>query len=149
VDTKYYSPALIQNLASSGDCSSSSGWTGTKIGTGQEAVVESVFGRFANKSFISSVDDLKNGVFGNYINDYKSYIKIKFNGSNSCVINSGPFDNRIVIENMTPNSEWATKITVRDHSGALLDYEKLPLTVTPWNCEFDGEKYISANKASG
>jgi hypothetical protein len=91
-----------------------SGWTGTKKdASGEKAKVEAVYGYFDGSTFTNAIDELKNGTFNPKSednpkgNDYKAFLKFIFNDTNSTVINSGPFDNRTLIDNMVAGDEWA------------------------------------------
>ena len=107
---EYKSPALTQNMISNSTFESTSGWIGTKKDiSGEKAKVEAVYGYFNGSTFINAIDELKNGTFDPEKKAYKSYLKLDFNGANSTVINSGPFDNRTLIGKMIPGDKWALK----------------------------------------
>lgn len=129
--TEYKSPALTQNIISNTSFESTSGWTGTHMRTKEEegegevkntpkAKIENVYGYFKTEEnstvFHSALDDLGAGSF-NDENGYLPYLKVTFDGSNSAVVNSGPFDNRISIGELNVGDKWALKYEVLDASG--------------------------------
>lgn len=112
----YHSPALTQNIVSNSQFDSTSGWVGAcfkpengEVNTDNKAVVESVFGRFEENEFINCIDELSNGTFDleGASKNNKNYLKVTFKGSDSVLINSGPFDNRTMIGNMEKGDLWA------------------------------------------
>lgn len=110
----YASPALTQNVISNTKFESTSGWVGTHNGESgaKKAKVEAVYGYFlSGGAFQSSIDDLKNGQFS-LDKNYKPYLKVTFPNDKSRLINSGPFDNRTVIENMSKGDKWAARLVV-------------------------------------
>ena len=116
---EYKSPALTQNMISNSTFESTSGWTGTKNSDGdKKAEVEAVYGYFNGSTFVSAINELKNGTFNPKSsentngNDYKAYLKLNFKDANSTIINSGPFDNRTLIGNMIAGDEWALQSKV-------------------------------------
>lgn len=109
---EYKSPAFTQNMISNSSFDSTSGWTGTYIGEGtNKATVENVYGRFVGAEFVDSIDDLQDGSFESNIDNYKAYLKITFPDDKARVINSGPYDNRILIGNINPNEKWALRFS--------------------------------------
>ena len=119
VDNTYTSPALVQNVISSPNGEKTSGWTAATIattGTKTKPEIESVYGRFDETSgnFISIIDDLQGaGITYKDSNtgeqktyDYKSYLKVKFTDANQRLINSGFYDNRILIGSVTTGEKW-------------------------------------------
>lgn len=109
---EYKSPAFTQNMISNSSFDSTSGWTGTHNGEGtNKATVENVYGRFVENDFVDSIADLQNGSFEDNINNYKAYLKITFPNDKARVINSGPYDNRILIGNIDPNEKWALRFS--------------------------------------
>jgi hypothetical protein len=129
---KYKSPALTQNMISNSTFESTSGWTGTRKGDGNKATIEAVYGYFGQNGFINAIDELKNGTFDPKSKTYKSYLRLNFDGADSTVINSGPFDNRTLIGNMIIGDEWALDYTCFDETGKSVKdsvkYPKNPLT---------------------
>lgn len=118
-NTEYKSPALVQNIISNSDFKSTSGWTGTYNGIGtveHKATVEAVYGYFANGKFVNALDELKNGSFSSE-KTYEAYLQLTFPTTNSWVINSGPFDNRISIGNMELGDSWALESNYLSSSG--------------------------------
>jgi hypothetical protein len=99
-DSKYWSPALIQSIVTNSRFDSTSGWTGTRSAAdGVKATVRNVYGYFRGSEFIDSADELLKGTFNPGNEDLAAYLEIKLD-TNSLVLNSGPYDNRIVIGNM-------------------------------------------------
>ena len=133
VESKFQSPVFIQNLITNYAFDGTSGWTGAKMVPKTSAVegaestvaspkatVESVYGRFDRSSgeirFVSAAEDLMNGNFSENI-DYTSYLKVVFSGSDGVVVNSGPRDNRSIMENLVPSSQWAFKLVYLTENG--------------------------------
>jgi hypothetical protein len=122
---EYKSPALTQNLISNSLFTSTSGWTGTYFGNAtnstQKAEVESVFGRFVDGTFIDCISELAEynpeSETSPINENNKTYLKITFKGTQSRVINSGPFDNRTLLENMTTADDWAMRTVWKTTSG--------------------------------
>lgn len=103
-NVEYRSPALIQNLVSGSTFESTSGWTGTKLSGTEKATAENVFGYLDRGNFVSAESQITSGVFDASKN--KAFMKLSFAGGGSAVVNSGPWDNRTIIENMEVGSEW-------------------------------------------
>ena len=145
---EYKSPALTQNMISNSTFESTSGWTGTKNGTGEKAKVEAVYGYFSNNKFINAIDELKNGTFDPVSTenpqgkDYKAYLKLDFKGANSTVINSGPFDNRALIGNMVAGDKWALDYICLDKTGTSVKNTGVYET-NPINFSLGEYKYFS------
>lgn len=116
--TKYRSAAIAQNIISNTSFESTSGWTGTYLSGNEKAIIENVYGRFDSKTktFVNSIDELNNGTF-DPAKEYKAYLKITFPAEGSCVINSGPYDNRTLIGNMVVGDKWVLSNTIRDEEG--------------------------------
>jgi hypothetical protein len=76
-----------------------------------------VYGRFSDNKFISAQDDLLNGEFSRQIENYKSYLKCTFFSDAGIVLNSGPFDHRTLIGNMTKDDTWALTCSVLNAQG--------------------------------
>ena len=115
---EYKSPALIQNIITNAAFKGTSGWTGAKWSGKEKAAVESVYGYFSNGSFVNSLDELQAGTFPQANKEYRTYLKIHFPTSNSVVINSGPYDNRTIIQNMEKNEQWALRYFCANKSSA-------------------------------
>jgi hypothetical protein len=116
LDNQYMSPTIVKNLVSNTSFTSTSGWIGASTSGASEdkATVENVYGRFdSDGTFISSIDDLKNGITNQYDN-YVAYMRITLPTDNSIVFNDGIYDNRKSIGNMEENSEWAFRIVCHD-----------------------------------
>ena len=106
-DSEYWSPALIQSIITNSRFDSTSGWTGTRSAAdGVKAIVRNVYGYFdSSNKFIDSADELLKGTFKPENKELAAYLEIKLD-TNSLVLNSGPYDNRITIGNMEQGSEW-------------------------------------------
>lgn len=112
IDNQYISPTFITNLVSNTEFKNTIGWIGASI-TGKSedaAIVENVYGRFDGPKFINCTEDLKNGVFDLYINEYCAYMHIVFPNANSIVFNDGLYDKRKQIGNMGKDTKWAYHI---------------------------------------
>jgi hypothetical protein len=123
VDNEYKSPTLITNLVSNTEFKSTSGWIGASTtGTSADkAIVENVYGRFDGDNFISSMDDLKNGVTDQYDN-YVAYMRITLPNAKSIVFNDGIYDNRKSIGNMEENTKWAFRIKCKENAIPTIDF---------------------------
>lgn len=118
IDKEYVSPTLVSNLVSNTQFQNTYGWIGasTSGSSDDKATVENVYGRFVNDKFVSSIDDLKNGVT-NKTDEYVAYMRITLPNRNSIVFNEGLYDNRKKIcrmdentGNMGKDTEWAFRI---------------------------------------
>jgi hypothetical protein len=120
-DTKYISPALVQNVISNNQFKDTSGWTGTRFAgvNADKTVVSAVYGYFSNGTFVSALDDLSAGRYPVANVEYKPYLKLEFKSSTGLVVNSGPRDNRNIIENMEKGDEWALNAVCRNAYGAI------------------------------
>jgi hypothetical protein len=76
--------------------------------------VSSVYGYFSNGTFVSALDDLSAGRYPVANVEYKPYLKLEFKSNTGLVINSGPRDNRSIIENMEKGDEWALNAICRN-----------------------------------
>lgn len=135
---EYRSPALIQNLVSGSTFESTSGWTGTKLGGTEKATVENVFGYFDRGNFISAESQITSGIFDASKN--KAFMKLAFAGNSSAVVNSGPWDNRTIIENMEVGSEWGLIA-----KGTDVDALVFSLGEYAYDSKSDGYKAIEGN----
>jgi hypothetical protein len=122
-NSEYKSPALIQNIVSNHTFETTSGWTGTHNtynNAKQKATIERVYGYFdgdpGSAVFVNALEELEECSF-NPNTPRKTYLKITFPSKNSMVINSGPYDNRTMIENMESNEEWALRYICRGVNG--------------------------------
>lgn len=127
-DSKYYSPALIQSIVTNSRFDSTSGWTGTRVGGGaneteNKATVRNVYGYFntVTKKFVDSADELLAGTFDPKNENLAPYLEIKLVDEYSSVINSGPYDNRIVIGNMEQGSEWQLDYEIYQDQVGMID----------------------------
>jgi hypothetical protein len=114
---KYQSSALMQNIISNTSFEPTSGWTGTHINGTSKAAVENVYGYFDHGTFVNSIDQLNAGNFDPTKNTYKAYLKVTFPDTNSCLINSGPYDNRTLIGKFEDKEQWALNSTIYDSTG--------------------------------
>jgi hypothetical protein len=123
LDNQYISPTIVKNLVSNTEFKSTSGWIGASItGTSADkAIIENVYGRFDGSTFISSMDDLKNGKTDQY-DKYIAYMRITLPNANSIVFNDGIYDNRKSIENMEENTKWAFRIKCQDGTVPTIDF---------------------------
>ena len=141
LNTKYDSPILMQNFISNTQFKNDKGWTATKIGEGEMAGVENVAGRFSSSgSFINIIDELNSNLS---TQEYSTYMKLTFNGGNSRVVNSGPYDNRYSIGNMETGEEWAVICEVA--SGAMPTFE---LGEYEYSSDTNGYEPINYSKIS-
>ena len=129
IDNEYVSPILMTNLISNTEFKNTSGWKGVgytsestlskKPTAENKPIVENVYGRFNGNSFISAMTDLTNGQFSDE-QTYEAYMKLDFSqiealsGVTPIVINSGPFDNRTLINKIVKGDEWALYVENRE-----------------------------------
>jgi hypothetical protein len=123
------------NLVTNTEFSNTSGWTATYNAGGSssdKAVVENVYGKFINNKFVSTMDvlagtaDVKQ-TFTEFLNNTTNkctpYMKIELKTGNSLVINSGPYDNRTIIKNMSVGSKWAFRAEYFSSTGGSTNLE--------------------------
>lgn len=134
VDNKYEDLIFSTNLVENTEFSNTSGWTNTykSGGTGADkAVIENVYGKFIDNSFVSTTDVLAGTVTGKtfeeFLNDSENkcvpYLKVELKTKNSLVINSGPYHNRTLIGNMPVGSKWALRAEYLTGSDASLGFD--------------------------
>lgn len=119
---KTISPVLLQNFVTNSDIEGTSGWIGgTTSSTGKRTEVEAVFGRFDRTAgkFVSATEDMLNGTFSTNLADkaYKSYLKVTFYDASGILLNSGPYDFRTSIGNITKDDKWAYYCCVQKEDG--------------------------------
>lgn len=116
---EYTSPALTQNIVSNTTFQSTSGWTGTRVNSSESAraEVETVLGYFSGSTFVNSIDELASKSFDPVKKTYTPYLKITFNSADSRVINSGPYDNRVLLANIEAKDKWAMSYTCKSATG--------------------------------
>lgn len=118
-ENKYTDPVFTTNLVSNTEFENTSGWIGTyfnadtdSTAVNDKAVVANVYGQFTNGTFVNCVDYMRGSNiqpddFSSFLNGCKPYLKITLKGENSAVINSGPYDNRTLIGNMSVGKKYA------------------------------------------
>ena len=123
-DTEYVTPNLIQNFVTNNTFKSTSGWIGSYIapneaannnkGSDYDANIEVVVyderghnlvDAFTNKGFSESTT-------------YTPYLHVKFPDSSSVVINSGFYDNRSVIKNLSQGETFVLLYKTKEKSTA-------------------------------
>jgi hypothetical protein len=130
VDNDYISPALLQNIITNTEFKGATGWIGTYSGSTPNAKasfgaeVEAVYGRFNNSNFSSVVDELSNGAYDSD-NKYESYLKVTFpaNGSadKAILLNTGFYDNRSLIKQISYGEEWYFNADIVNSDGATVN----------------------------
>lgn len=141
VESKFKSPIFVQNLVSNYSFEGTSGWTGTTTKEkGEKATIESVYGRFVSNKFVSATEDLMDGTYSEE-NDYSTYLKIVLPDVNSVAVNSGPRDNREVIENIAPGSEWALRYVVCTENGDIYENSRLSITIGEYSYNSGNDYY--------
>lgn len=130
-NTEFNSPVFTENIITNSDFKGATGWTGSYAGGTRNAKptygaeIESVYGEFNNKIFFSAQDAMKYGIFDNEgSKNYNSFLKIVFpqegidsEANHSFVINSGFYDNRAKVQNLSPEEEWCLDLIIYDKSG--------------------------------
>ena len=150
MENLYKEPVFGVNLITNTEFSNTSGWTATYNANGNisdKAVVENVYGKFIGDQFVSIVDILAGTAniektFEEFLNDTSNkcapYMKIQLKTSNSLVINSGPYDNRTIIENMPVGSKWAFRAECFSSTGDPIDLSSTDDSV---DLEFSIDEY--------
>jgi hypothetical protein len=120
LNADYKSPALTTNLISGSALDSTHGWTGTRLtDKAVKATVEAKFGYF-NGAFKDSIEEINDGTFnpiiknenGEEVPKYKPYLRFTLEDSNSCVVNSCIYDNRVLIGSIAKSDKWALKYRI-------------------------------------
>lgn len=129
VENLYNKPVFNTNLVTNTEFSNTSGWIATYNANGNssdKAVVENVYGKFIDNNFVSTTDVLAGTAnigqtFEEFLNDNSNkctpYMKIELKTNNSLIINSGPYDNRTLIEKMPVGSKWAFRAEYLSSTG--------------------------------
>ena len=149
-DSKYYSPALIQSIVTNSRFDSTSGWTGTRsTDKGVKATVRNVYGYFnLNNEFIDSADELLQGTFDPGNDKLAAYLEITL-GDNSLVLNSGPYDNRIIIGNMEQGSEWQLEQEIYTVDGTRVDGTGVnSLSIQIGEYDYDSNDYYKSQTSN-
>lgn len=122
-DSQFISPTLINNYITNYKFDSNSGWIATQSSSTvstNKPIAESAYGRFANNNFTTITQDFLDGTY-NEENPYQAYLKMGFYNSNQFILNSGPRDNRVLIENMAELSTWILDYRIVTSSGTSVD----------------------------
>lgn len=143
-ETQYISPNFVLDVITNGNCESIAGWTGTRIGTkkdnevtpsGQKASVECVVGSFEGenqKKFVEfSGEDV---VSSSSIKNSTSWIRMDFS-KGGIVLNSGPFDNRELIDAI--QGDWVVDYEIYDKNGTAIDLQNSNLKFALQEFEYD------------
>jgi hypothetical protein len=138
VDNKYEDLIFSTNLVENTEFSNTSGWTSTYNSNGasaDKAVIENVYGKFIDNSFVSTTDVLADKVdisqtFEEFLNNCAPYLKVELKSDKSLVINSGPYHNRTIIGNMPVGSKWALRAECHSNNSS------------PASLTFDIDEYI-------
>ena len=149
-DSEYYSPALIQSIVTNSRFDSTSGWTGTRSTVdGVKATVRNVYGYFnLNNEFIDSADELLQGTFDPGNDKLAAYLEITL-GDNSLVLNSGPYDNRIIIGNMEQGSEWQLEQEIYTVDGTRVDGTGVDsLSIQIGEYDYDSNDYYKSQSSN-
>lgn len=127
-DNEYFSPTVVKNIITNTRFDSTAGWTGTKnTADATAATVRNVYGYFGNKDndpttvFIDSAEEILEGTFDPDRKDLCAYLEITFGDEYSLILNSGPTDNRITIENMDKGSQWLSEVEIYNKNGQLIN----------------------------
>lgn len=128
LNTEYNSPVFTENVISNSEFKGRVGWIGSYLGgtpnakTKYAATAEGVYGRFYKSQFQTAAKALEEGNFANA--KFESYLKIVFpedgliNLANlPLVINSGFYENRSKIGNITPGEEWCLDLEIYREDG--------------------------------
>lgn len=106
-ETEYITPNLIQNLVTNNEFKSTDGWHGTcwKPEVGPGGIVDEnkdqPYAIVQAKTSPDLIEALKKGEYNSSI-EYKPYLHIELKHGNHCVTNTGFYDNRKIIKNLSP-----------------------------------------------
>lgn len=127
-DNEYFSPTVVKNIITNTRFDSTAGWTGTKnTANATAATVRNVYGYFGNKDndpttvFIDSAEEILEGTFDPDRKDLCAYLEITFGDDKSLILNSGPTDNRFIIENMDKGTQWLSEVEIYNNRGQLIN----------------------------
>lgn len=134
LQTKYATPTIVQNYGAGTTFKSKTGWTPNTPNVKEEISTsrEIKTGRWVGDKFVSIDEENWNAA-----NTYQNYLFVSKSGTEDTrtIYNSGPKDNRTLIEEMPIGSEWCVKIGALNGSGkepkglsiSLVDDNKTPL----------------------
>lgn len=154
--TEIISPEFIENCVSNPDFKATSGWIGSwklnPSGTSKKeksVVVESAYGRFKGKEFISAVDDLGKVDSNKKPYTHSSYLKVTFpvgqnqDGGIPCLINSGPYDFRSKIGFLEEQKNWIFELYGINNTPIKKKYYSIIIADSTFNPDKNG--YITLN----
>lgn len=154
--TEITSPEFIENYVSNPDFKATSGWIGSwKLNPGgtskkeKSVVVESAYGRFKGKEFISAVDDLGKVDSNKKPYTHSSYLKVTFpigqnqDGGIPCLINSGPYDFRSKIGFLEEQKNWIFELYGINNTPIKKKYYSIIIADSTFNPDKNG--YITLN----
>jgi hypothetical protein len=157
MENLYNDPVFGVNLVTNTEFSNTSGWTATYKADGNssdKAAVENVYGKFIDNKFVSTTDVLAGTAnvgqtFTEFLNDDDNkctpYMKIKLETGNSLVVNSGPYDNRTIIQNMPVGSKWAFRVECLDSTGNPANLENLTFDIDEYTYNTATGHYSTPN----
>lgn len=138
-NTEFNSPTFTENVITNSEFKGNSGWTGSYAGgtknakTVYGAEVESVYGKFYGDYFYSAQESVGDGNFNfEESKQYESFLRIRFpqqgidtTSNQPFVINSGFYDNRTKIANISPGEQWCLDLQIFGHDGAEWDIDTI------------------------
>ena len=133
IENQYTPPALVQNIITNTEFKNTSGWVGSYEGKTPNhkkecgVKVESVYGYFTtngSNTFVSVIDDLASGEY-NDSKAYQAYLKTIFPNKTQLdtpiLLNTGFYDNRIVIGNISKGEQWCLEYEILNENGAKIN----------------------------
>ena len=138
-NTEFNSPTFTENVITNSEFKGNSGWTGSYAGgtknakTVYGAEIESVYGKFYDDYFYSAQDSVEDGNFNiEESKQYESFLRIRFpqrgigtTSNQPFVINSGFYDNRIKIANISPGDQWCLDLQIFGPDGVEWDIDTI------------------------
>lgn len=152
LNAEFESPVFAENIITNSEFKGATGWTGAYLGatpnakSSYAAKVSGLYGRFVNSTFQKAETAVENGEFDSSVFD--PYLQIEFpskgldsDTNHLFVINSGFYDNRTKIKNVTPGEQWCLDLVIRDQDGSLWSLDDICQRLT---IEFREVKFNAA-----
>lgn len=158
-NTEFLSPFYVSNIITNPTFEGITGWTGCYLGTTPNAKVEygaqitPEFGHFVEGQFESAEQILRNGTFDP--KNYKPFLHVDCpaaginDSDNHCfVMNSGFYDHRIEINNVTAGENWRFEFVVRIDGAvvainSITEYFDISLYEVKYNPRTGGHQLLS------
>ena len=154
LNAEFESPVFIENIITNNEFKGSTGWTGCYLGgtpnakTAYAAKVASLYGRFVDGRMEKAEEAIEKGNFNS--SDFESILEVTLPSKGLSeksnlpfVINSGFYDNRAKISNVTPGEQWCLDLKICHKNG--VDWTDAEIN-QKLNFEF---KEVTFNSATG